>query len=366
MSKEYIIIKKLIKIKQPMGDFLVGVMKAKDLLKITKANPRHYNEELDTYAGIQREINDKKIKQLKKFIMTSDATFPNTIIGALKPDKFDFDGKKSTLKIEKNPESFAVIDGQHRLASFKNESLISNDFDLIVSFFLGLDLEEQAYLFSIINMTQKKLNPSLVQDLTELFTIITPEKLAHNLATVFNNEKKSPWFKKIKMLGKNVGSYKGVLSQYTFTKGITELIADVERYYEIRDILKNNKKRKSLESLKMDSEKYVLWKHYINEEDNFIYKLLNVYFITIKKVFQKEWGNKNYILTKTTGYNAFMRLLRDLHKKAENQKCEMTEEFFEKYLKIIKRKIKPLISKYYNPGKQGENRLYEALKKALK
>ena len=46
-KKREIIIENVIKIRQPMGVFLVGTMKAKELLKITHPNPRKYNEELE-------------------------------------------------------------------------------------------------------------------------------------------------------------------------------------------------------------------------------------------------------------------------------------------------------------------------------
>lgn len=359
-------IKNLLQVKQPMNTYLVGVVKASDLLKITHHNPRKYNEELQEYIGIQREIIKDKISQLKKFINTSDAAFPNTIIGTLDPNKFTYDEKNNILDIEIDEHAFAVIDGQHRLASFKNEEKIAKDYDLIVTFFLGLDLEEQAYLFSIINMTQKRLNQSLVSDLTELFKITTPEKFAHNLAKIFNNEKDSPWYHKIKMLGKDVSTYKGTLSQYTFTKGILNLISDKKMYYPIRNILKNtNNKREELKSIDIDESKYVLWNLYINEKDNLIYKILIAYFNAIKAVFSNEWGNKDFILTKTTGYYAFMRLLRDLYKIGRNKNIETEQNFYQHYLTKIKDQIKPLISDNYPPGIKGENQLYKELVRSI-
>jgi len=366
MSKKYLIINNVTKVNQPLGTFLVGVIKAKDLLKITHQNPRRYNPELESYAGIQREIKEDKIALLKKYIKTSDATFPNTIIGTLNPDKFEFDEKNKTLKIEENESSFAVIDGQHRLASFENEVGLNDNFDLIVSFFLGLDLEEQAYLFSIINMTQKKLNPSLVLDLTELFTVMTPERLAHNLAKIFNNEKNSPWFKKIKMLGINDNDFKGIISQYTFTKAISRLIADQNNYIGIRELLKNNKKRKdAFKNIKYDSSKHIFWNFYINEEDSKIYVILRYYFEAIKEIFPREWGNKDYILNKTTGYTAFMNFLVDLYNSAHNNGEEVSKDFFIGHLKIVKNKLETLNSDNYPPGEKGITKLSKQLCKSI-
>jgi len=367
VKKEYLKIENIIQVKQPMDTYLIGIVKASELLQITHPNPRKYNEELYEYTGIQREIIDEKINQLKKFIKTSDATFPNTIIGTLNPNKFIYDEENNLLKIEKDKHSFAVIDGQHRLASFKGEGQLSENFDLIVTFFLGLDLEEQAYLFSIINMTQRKLNPSLVQDLTELFTITTPEKFTHNLAKIFNNEKESPWYHKIKMLGKDISIYKGTLSQYSFTTGILNLIYDKKKYYPIRNILKiSDNQREKLNEIKMDNDKFVFWDLYVNEKDPLIYEIFLAYFNAIKKTFPDEWGNKDFVLTKTTGYYAFMRLLRDLYKIARIKNIETKQEFYESYLESITDDIKELNSENYESGIKGETKLYRDLIKNIK
>jgi DGQHR domain-containing protein len=362
-------IKNILKVNQPIGTYLVGVMKASDLLKVTDKNPRKYNQVLDNYAGIQRELNDKKIKHLKEFIKTKDATFPNTIIVALNPDKYQYHEKDKTLFIDEDKRSLSIIDGQHRLASFKDEVNIGKDFELIVSFFLGPDVEEQAYLFSIINMTQKKLNPSLMRDLTELFTITTPEKLAHNLASSFNKEKNGPWTDMIKMLGKNDRS-KGIISQYTFTKSIIELIYNDEKYsYKVRDFLKINKnerlKLKDLNEIKLDPKRYIFWDFYINEEDNKIFNILNDYFLSLKEIYTDQWCNDQYILSKTTGYNAFMKLLADLFNISISKREKLNKDFFKVYLTKIESSLKELKSTNYNPGAQGEGKLYSDLKKII-
>lgn len=359
---ECIKLKNVMEVRQPIGRFLVGVMKASDLVRITHQNTRKYNQELDDYVGIQREVIPNKIKQLKKFIHTADATFPNTVIGTLKPGRFDYDTKTKTLCIDSSSDSFAVIDGQHRLASFDDEVKLSEDFDIVVTFYLGLDMEEQAYLFSIINMTQTRLSPSLAQDLTELFTITTTEKLAHTLAKIFNTDKNGPWFNKIKMLGKHDAPYKGILSQYTFTKGITGLIADSSLYYDIRNILKVNKNnRKFLEKLEIDEDKYILWRYYVAEEDKVIYTLLKNFFDSIRETFSTEWGGEDYILTKTTGYLAFMRLFRYLYNSKNGKIKELNKSFFKAYLKKIKPNLKKLNSTNYQSGVDGENKLYKDL-----
>jgi len=368
MPEKKLEIKNILEIKQPIGLFLIGVVKAKELLKISSPDPRRYNEELDEYIGIQREIDANKIEQLQKFIKTNDSTFPNCIIGTLSPDEYEYDNEKKVLHINENPQAFSIIDGQHRLASFYHEEAISEKYDLIVAFFMGLDLEMQAYLFSIINMTQKKLNPSLMQDLTELFTITTPEKFAHILAKAFNEKESSPWHKQIKMLGKKEERYSGIISQYTFTKGIVNLITDTKMYYDIRDILKRTKNnRKKLSLIRMDKDKYIFWNDYINGNDKNIYQILKTYFLSIKETFPEQWCNKEYILNKSTGYAALMRFLKYLYCKADESSETLNMEFFVDIFKKVKGSLRVFESRTYPPGKaRGEDKLYADLVEAVK
>ena len=365
MNEPFITIENILEVRQPVGLFLLGRVKASQLLKITHSDPRRYNQELDDYVGIQREIDEKKIKQLREFINTSDAAMPNSIIGTLKPDKYEYVSGPKILKIEENSDSFAIIDGQHRLASFSYQKIAEN-FEIIVTFFVELDIEMQAYLFSIINMNQKKLNPSLMQDLTELFTITTPDKLAHNLAKAFNKKENSPWNKQIKMLGTREDAYAGIISQYTFTREIVNLTADTRLYYRIRDILKKTKnQRKYLNDIEMPIGKHVLWKFYVEENDHGIYTMLETYFNSIKNAFPLEWCNKDFILSKTTGYIAFMNFFRQLYLKAVQEKRKLDVSFFDAYIGKIGKVTARLDSTNYPPGKEGEKKLYDDLLKVI-
>ena len=68
-----------------------------------------------------------------------------------------------------------VLDGQHRLLGLE-DSGVENDFQLPVVFMFGLTAEEKAYVFSIINSKQTKVNASLLYDLCELMDRRSPQK----------------------------------------------------------------------------------------------------------------------------------------------------------------------------------------------
>ncbi len=104
-----------------------------------------------------------------------------------------------------------VIDGQHRLWAFTDDSNASN-FELPVVAFYGLDISWQAYLFWIINIKPKPINASLAFDLYPLLRtedwleklegpIIYRETRAQEVTESLWGHPASPWFHRINMLG---------------------------------------------------------------------------------------------------------------------------------------------------------------------
>lgn len=372
-----LILDEFIEVRQNLGKFVVCPIKASHLLKISKPFPRGYDKEADAFVGIQRTIDNQKISELKQYIYTEDACFPNSIITNLDTSFLEkFTDEEIRIKIvdEDEPESRAIfiIDGQHRVESFRGEN-IKEEFDLLVAIFFGLSIEEQAFLFSTINNKQKKLNSSLVQDLNDLFTLETPEKIVHVLTKLFNSQKNSPWYNKIKILGKNVeneeGKTDGIMSQYSFAKEIIKLIyGGGQTYFSLRNILKKNGKRESInnhDEFKDYSKKYMLWDKYVNSEEDRIYKSLLIYFSVIQEQFPNEWGEKKYILNKTTGYIALMRFYKYLYERNNNfMKKEEISDIFKKIKDSGK--LKELTSKEYPSGVKGQKELYDDLVEGTK
>jgi DGQHR domain-containing protein len=106
-----------------------------------------------------------------------------------------------------------IIDGQHRLWAFEEGQLLE-DFELPVVAFKGLDISWQAYLFYTINIKPKRINASLAFDLYPLLRtedwlskfedhIIYRETRAQELVDLLWSHPKSPWHKRINMLGES-------------------------------------------------------------------------------------------------------------------------------------------------------------------
>lgn len=355
----------ILTVSQNIGEFYIGVAKASEIVKICSAEERRATlDDLEEYIGMQRPLSKSRVKEIQTYLGTKDATFPNSIILALKEDTFYLEG--NNLHVKKDKLSSNILDGQHRLAGFSGD--YPDNFELIVTFFPGLSLEDQAYLFSVINTKQNKINPSLAQELYAFALLETPQKIAHNLAVEFNNNTKSPWQNLIKRLGKRGPHGDEILSQSTFAKEIIDLMCNSGNSYEIRDVLKrNNNNRQALKDrFRYDLKKRVLWDPYLDKRDDFIFNVLKSFFQAARDNFSEEWGNKDYIWTKTTGYSAMMGIFRELYLLGFEKK-DLTYNFFNGYFKKAKesKKVKKLTSENYNPGSQGESNLYQDLLLAM-
>lgn len=142
-----------------------------------------------------------------------------------------------------------VIDGQHRLLAFEDNSLEGN-YELPVVAFVGLDLSWQAYLFYMINIKPKRINASLAFDLypllrTEIWLtkfegpIIYRETRAQELVDLLWSHQLSPWFHKINMLGesnvKSAGQSIRYVSQSSWIRAL--LTSFIKRWNESGDAI---------------------------------------------------------------------------------------------------------------------------------
>jgi hypothetical protein len=69
----------VLSVRQPIGTFFVGAMRAVDLLAITKFDYRRmkYTSGYIDFLGIQRQIDPKRIGVISKYVRTADACFPD-------------------------------------------------------------------------------------------------------------------------------------------------------------------------------------------------------------------------------------------------------------------------------------------------
>ena len=121
-----------------------------------------------------------------------------------------------------------IIDGQHRLYAFEEDGEPEGDFELPVVLFDDLDISWQAYLFWTINITPKRITPSLAYDLYPLLRtadwldhsegpMAYRETRAQELTEALWSHPESPWRERIGMLGRE----RGKVTQAAFVRSLT-------------------------------------------------------------------------------------------------------------------------------------------------
>lgn len=343
-------------VKQPIGTFFMGVMEAKDLLQITCVNQRK-----DSPDGIQREENTARIKEISSFTFDPDATFPTPVIISVYDEADAHIEDANTFVYDTDDVIGEVLDGQHRLRGLENSSEIDK-FQLPVIFMFGLTDEENAYVFSIINSKQTKVNTSLIYDLYGLSTNRSPQKTAHDLARSMNSMQSSPFYRRLKMLGNKVaGQDEATLSQGTFAKAVMSLYS--------KDVEEDKRRLKRNESIDEDKTLF-LRRYFIADEDKVILLVLLNCFNGLKRAFPEYWKSpKNNILWKSTGFCAVVKALPYLLALGVGKKMLTEDFFFQCFLKfknMLSEQNRELISSEYGSGEQAQRRLADDIVEAVK
>lgn len=349
---------------QPIGEFFVGVIPARVLREIAREDIRRLEEKsARMHVGLERPISEGRVREIKKYIATVDATFPNSIIVVIdSKDVVQIDKNQGSIIIRRHEKVAKLIDGLHRLAGFDQSNW--DRFELIVSVFFDLNEEDQALVFSTINLKQTKVTKSLVYDLFDLATTPSPYKTCHEIAKALNHDESSPFYRRIKLLGTNPRwqdevVYKGVLTQGTFVERLLHLLT--------RDPVTDRDKMKRGEPIdrpKNELEMGLVFRQFLaNQQDDAILKIMLNYFRAVQEVFPSEWQDLNNPLSRTIGYGALMTLLTDLSKIGVRQNS-LAESFFKTYLKKAEGRLQLNFAKY-SPSGRGESELYNDLKKVV-
>lgn len=363
-----------IEVKQPIGKFYSVAMKCSDLLEIANYDIRRIERDeannIDTYFGIQRNPSPNRLKEISEYVTYVDATFPTSIVIAI--DTYEDEEaenpikniliENNKLKIRKDEKVAQILDGQHRLLGLKkaieNKGLFADkikaDFELIVTIYLDMDPESQSMIFATINKAQTKVNKSLVYDLYDLANSRSPFRTAHNIVRVLNENEKSPFKDKIKMLGVADDTINETIAQATLVDCIVKYISN--QPLRDRDILKRNENIDSNINSKLF---FRTW--FIKNEDILIARLLVNYFNAIKEKWNQDW-NENSILVKSTGVIAFMKFLEYLVKHFQFNNQMIEKETFSDIINKIAIDNGSFTNENYPSGAIGQNRLLKELR----
>ena len=339
----------LLQVSQGGNTFFIGVVPANFLLNTFTVNPVEYDYEkeasvMDNFPdmkdyfekslkekketmeskGFQRTADPKRAKQIAKFLDTEEYPFfPNSIITSLElgeyikqnneikndanfekilADNKDFSvlfemNDRFELYLTKRAKSVLIIDGQHRLEGLQQAGEVVKNYDLIVSFLLDFDRSVIAKQFYTINYSQKSVNKSLLYHLTGEFSQDLDEiTFLHEAVKLLNETEKSPFFKRIKMLG-SAPKYlsKEVRQKMTLSQAF---LIDYLLY--------------SIKNRKANSVIQPIFKYYFDNSKYDIVRFLISYFTAVRKIFP-EWDYpEKSILSKTIGVGALLKVLNFL------------------------------------------------------
>jgi len=280
--------------------------------------------------AFQRKEDKRRVKDISKFLNSEEyALFPNTIIvtcdlanDLLNDSVENFEefitstaenkellyyafleniNESYTLYVPNKKNALLVIDGQHRVRGLE-ESLeeIRTNYDLVISFIIGYDRATIAKLFYTINYTQKSVNKSQLYHLTGEFSKELSEvSFMHEVVKVLNELEKSPFFKRIKMLG-IVPSDINPEEKNMLTISQAFLI----------DYLVPTINEKSKNSIYQPIFLY----YFKNEEFQIeIIRFIIKYFNAIKNLLPQQWINPEVsIIVRTISIGAFLRTMHFL------------------------------------------------------
>ena len=343
---------------QPIGTFYIGVIKAEDLSAISYADVRRTEgRDIEKYIGTQRDLSAGRVAEIKQYVTTVDACFPTSIILSIRAEHAEYDEATRMLTINRDPNIAKIIDGQHRIAGLEG---FSKPFEVNVTIFIDMDIEDQAMVFATINLKQTKVTKSLAYDLFEYTETRSPQKTCHNIAKLLNFKAGSPFYGRVKILGKASETATEVITQATFVDRLLKLITNDAM--GVRDQIKRNKVKLAI--LKSaDAEKYVFWNRFVDEKDAEIAKIIWNYFKAVESKWGTAWNDfeKGKILSKTTGFAALIRLLPLVISELKPGANIPSEADFLVLLKKSSLKDAEFTSDKFKPGSSGEGELFKKL-----
>lgn len=357
------------KLSQPIGDFFIAAISYRILREIADFDVRRVLEEerdVERYLGIQRPLNQKRVTELHEYVQFYDASFPTSIIVAVAPEcaQFDEAAQRMTLSNyvpDDEPSKripykhiARVLDGQHRIAGLSKYD--GPAFDLSVTLFVGIDIAEQAQIFSTVNLEQTKVNKSLAYDLFALASTRSPQKTCHNVVVALNQGKESPFSQRIKRLGvATEGRYAETITQATFVEALMRYVSGAPRHD--RDTLlrggtlplapADELLRRPLRNL------------FIEGRDVDIAKIMWNYFDAVRRTWPTAWnfGGRGLILNKTNGFRALMRLFHPIYLYLGTPGQIVTADAFESVFSRTSTKDSDFTIDNFPPGSSGESRL---------
>ncbi|MFZ1784731.1 MAG: DGQHR domain-containing protein [Ferruginibacter sp.] len=356
-----------LEIVQPIGTFYLGVMNYDELEYISFVDVRRLQKndrDVEEYIGIQRPLNEGRVNEIGKYVNLIDATFPSTVILSIRSEDVEYDKKSKILKIVRKQNAAKVLDGQHRIAGLNKCELAGGSFQIPVTIFIDMEIEDQALVFSTINKTHTKVNKSLPYDLFEFAKTRSPQRTGHTIARALNQKGGSPFKDKIKILGVADDKEKETITQATFVESLLDLITKdkmTDRDLYRRDKIPN-------EYIGKDHLKYCLRPLFLLEQDGKIAQIVWNYFKAVQHKWPNSWNKveASKILNRSTGFIVLMKFLGDCLRSINNFNEVPEVQVFITIFDKVTITDEAFTRDNYLPGSGGQSKLYGELKDMTK
>ena len=389
------VVVRCISVDQPIGAFYVGAMAAKDLVAISwadvrriapqeeqpsavvdenevprridegyeEAEPiepldddtvRYEDQGFEEFLGIQRQLNNSRVAELRQYVQNVDATFPTAILLAVSSEHASFNKNKNELSIVRHSKVAKIIDGQHRIAGLSQ--LGDTTFQVNVAIFIDMEIQDQAMVFAIINLKQTKVNKSLAYDLYEFTTSRSPQRSCHDIVRFLDGRPGSPFQGKVKMLGVALEPTE-TITQATFVDRLLRFIS--MNPMVDRDLIK---RRKSLERARGPQRKRQIFRDlFIDDQDHIIALNLWNFFLAVQRKWPESWQTveQGNILSRTTGFGALMRFMRVAYLSLDMPNEIVGFDEFSRIMSKINIADGTFTPDTYLPGSSGEKKLFD-------
>lgn len=365
----------VLSVRQPIGTFFVGAMRALDLLAITKFDYRRmtYTNGYIDFLGIQRQIDPKRIGVISKYVKTADACFPTSVVIAvdepcasitdteiegvsiLEIREYIADDQRMSIPFD---QVASIIDGQHRLKGLQESEL--REFEIGVSIFVGVDDATEATIFSTVNLAQTKVNRSLVYDLFSISRHRSPEKTCHEIVVALDRLEESPFRDRIKRLGlATEGRFGETLSQATVVRGILPYISDDP----IGDRDRGRRFAYWEPATSKEFGSRIFYPFFQKNEDQKILAVLMNFFSSIRDRWPIAWNStgQGNIINRTNGFNGFMRFLKPAYFRYTTEPTVVPKASFDALFAKIKLEDGDFTVETFSPGTGGSSKLFRTL-----
>jgi len=360
MADDEFIYFKCLEVQQPIGSFYLGSMPFNQVTYISYGDVRRIEErDVERYIGIQRPLENTRVKELRGYVTNIDASFPTSVILAVEAKNALFDPQSGVMRLKKDIEVAKIIDGQHRIAGLLNYR--GPNFQLNVTIFVDMDIEDQAHLFATINLKQTKVNRSLAYDLFEFAKMRSPQKTCHTVAKVLDTKEGSPLYHRIKILGRATGRGLENITQAAVVERLIRYISP--NPMKDRDDIRRQIPLTRAVRIQQTEKKLFFRNMFIDDHDDDILLVVWNFFAAVAGRWPNAWNTDlpGMILNKSTGFTALVRLMADIYLDIDKMGTVPSVETFRNYLDLSGATDDFFVKENFLPGTSGEAGLYKVL-----